>query len=207
MDAFDGLDEGEPLVGLPFSKALGMRLHGAADGVAVLSVPYASALIGDPDTGVMHAGVITALLDTACGSAVLSAAPKAPGRGAGGASGAQTAASGEDGAGGIRATATLDLRIDYMRPARPGGRVIARAECYRVTRSVAFARAVAAWAPMPGDAAAARAPSDAADRLVASATGAFMVDRSPDPTVRAASDRAPAARADGQDDGAAGPAP
>lgn len=137
VPAADG--NGRQMTGVPFGRELDMRLHEAGNGVAVVSVPYAPRLVGDSETGVLHGGVITALLDTACGWAVM-AAP-AP----------------------IRSTATLDLRIDYMRPASAGREVFARAECYRLTRSIAFARAVAYHA-------------DPADP-VATAQGAFILDR------------------------------
>lgn len=133
---------GRLMTGLPFGRELGMRLHEAGGGVSVCSVPYEARLVGDPETGVLHGGIVTALLDTACGWAVM-AAP-AP----------------------IRSTATLDLRIDYMRPARAGLELFARAECFRVTRSVAFCRAVAYQAD----------PSDP----VATAQGAFMLERNDD---------------------------
>lgn len=137
--AQEGFDtEGRLLEGLPHSREIGMRMHVAKDGLAVLSVPYDMRLVGDPTTGVLHGGVLTALLDTACGSAVVSM----PGRGAG-------------------AVATLDLRIDYMRPATAGQTVTARAECYRMTRNIGFARAVAYH--------------DSAENPIASASGAFIL--------------------------------
>ena len=132
-------DPGEPMAGLPHAREIGMRLHRSAGGRAVLSVPYDEKLVGDPESGVLHGGVVTALLDTACGSAVMSM----PGK--------------------LRGTATLDLRIDYMRPASVGQTVYAAAECYRMTRSIGFARAVAYHTD----------PSDP----IASAAGAFMLER------------------------------
>ena len=132
-------DEGVVMEGMPHGNALGMRLHWSRDGVSKLSVPYDPALVGDPETGVLHGGVITVLLDTACGSAVMSSPQN------------------------IRGTATLDLRIDYMRPATKGETVFARAECYRMTRSVGFARAVAYHSD----------PDDP----IAMGTGTFIIDR------------------------------
>lgn len=123
---------------IPHSRALGMKLTELADGVAVIELPYSKDLVGDPETGVIHGGAVSALMDTCCGAAVISH-PANPG-----------------------GTATIDLRIDYMRPATSGQNVTARAECYHVTRSVAFVRATAM--------------DDDTTRPVAAASGAFTVE-------------------------------
>ncbi|MBE9475816.1 MAG: PaaI family thioesterase [Proteobacteria bacterium] len=121
---------------LPHCKALNMRMDLLEDAKAIMSMPYDKRLIGDPETGVIHGGAVSALMDT-CGGASVFMHP--------------------DNAG---PSVTLDLRIDYMRPAKPDERISAEAHCFHVTRTVAFVRVVA-WA------------GDNKDAPVATATGAF----------------------------------
>jgi uncharacterized protein (TIGR00369 family) len=61
---------------VPHAKALGMTVVNAAPDEAWLSVPYDAKLVGNPETGVIHGGVITSLLDNACGIAVQLALPE-----------------------------------------------------------------------------------------------------------------------------------
>lgn len=124
---------------IPHANELGMQLTTITDGKAVIVMDYDPRLVGDPETGVIHGGAVSALMDTCAGAAVMSHPAAAV------------------------ATATLDLRIDYMRPATPGDQITATAHCYHVTRSVAFVRATA----VDGD----------PDRPVATATGAFTIER------------------------------
>ena len=115
---------------VPHNDELGIEVvdfrHGT--GEAWMRLPYADRLIGDPETGVLHGAAITTLMDAACGMAVFIRI----GRGAN--------------------IATLDLRIDYLKPARPGTDVIAHAECYKLTRSIAFVRGTAHHPDLPDDA-------------------------------------------------------
>lgn len=123
---------------IPHARALGMRLTLVNEGKAEIEMDYDARFIGDPETGVIHGGAISALMDTCSGAAAMSH-PAAPG-----------------------GTATISLRIDYMRPATPGQMIRAHAECYHITRSVAFVRARA---------------MDADDAFpVATATGTFTVE-------------------------------
>lgn len=98
------------------SQSLNMQLVTLGDGRAVMAMPYDSQLIGDPTTGVVHGGAVSALLDSCAGIAAV-CHPKV---------GANAA--------------TLTLSINYMRAAKPNHTIIAEAHCYHVTRFVAFVR-------------------------------------------------------------------
>ncbi|MFZ5748844.1 MAG: PaaI family thioesterase [Pseudomonadota bacterium] len=93
---------------------IGYATHGGD--WAELILPYRPELIGAPESGVLASGPILALMDMATSIAVWLRVGR------------------------LVAHATLDLRVDYLRAARPGQTVIGRGECYRVTRSIAFVR-------------------------------------------------------------------
>lgn len=97
-------------------QTLGIQVVTARLNELVLELPYSAAIVGDPSTGIIHGGAITTLMDTASGSVVICALPE------------------------FELCPTLDLRVDYMRPAKPGVPVLARATAYRVTRNIIFTR-------------------------------------------------------------------
>src|ERR1041384_3378267 len=97
---------------VPHNTALGIRIVDVLDHEAVFELPYDAKLVGNPDTGALHGGAITAMLDACSGAAVFAALPS------------------------LVPIATLDLRIDYLKPAEPGKPVIGKASCYKMTRNV-----------------------------------------------------------------------
>lgn len=95
---------------------LGISYHGHGADWVELALPYHPDLVGDPDTGVLASGPIVTLMDMATSFSVW----LKKGR--------------------FTPHATLDLRVDYLRPATPGRTVIGRGECYRLTRAISFIR-------------------------------------------------------------------
>jgi uncharacterized protein (TIGR00369 family) len=126
---------------VPHSARIGLRYVASGVGFLEMHLPWRDDLVGDVATGVLHGGAITTLFDATCGGALLSALPE------------------------LRRIATLDLRIDYLRAAKPGATVACRAEVDRLTKHIAFLRAVA----HDGD----------ADDLVAVGVGTFVVFADP----------------------------
>jgi uncharacterized protein (TIGR00369 family) len=103
----------------PYSRTLGAEVVELQPNRALLRLPYQDIFVGDPESGVIAGGVVTALLDQTCGYAVWASLQA------------------------FSTIATLDLRIDYMRPARPREALQAHAECYKLGRSIAFVRGLA----------------------------------------------------------------
>jgi uncharacterized protein (TIGR00369 family) len=107
--------------GVPHNRELGITLIDFKHrrGEAWMKLPYAARLAGDAEDGVLHGGAITTLMDAACGMAVMiKLGVDAP-------------------------IATVDLRIDYLKPATAHKDVIAHAHCFKATRSIAFVRGFA----------------------------------------------------------------
>jgi uncharacterized protein (TIGR00369 family) len=100
----------------PYTGLLKMEAVAASDEGCIIALPYCEDLVGDPDSGVLHGGAITALMDVCYGFSVYFRIKK------------------------FVPMATLDLRIDYLRPAQPQRRVFASASCYKLTQELAFVR-------------------------------------------------------------------
>lgn len=122
---------------IALNNAMGLEFVDLGDGEATMRLPWDERFIGDPSTGALHGGAISVLMDSTSGAAAFM---------------------------GLRrpdAIATLDLRIDYMKPTTRGLAVICRAHCYKLTRSVAFVRGFAYHSDI--------------DDPIAAATATFMI--------------------------------
>ena len=99
--------------------ALGIAYHDHGPDWVELALDYDEKLIGVPASGIIASGPIISLMDMATSMAIWVKLDR------------------------FKHQATLDLRIDYLRPATPGKTIVGRGECYAVRRSVGFSRGLA----------------------------------------------------------------
>lgn len=102
--------------GIPYAVASGMTLTDIGPGRCSLLLPARSTWTGDSERKLIHPGCLSVLADSACGVAVGCAMEQ------------------------IEPYATLDLRMDYLRPPVAETDLVCHAECHRLSRSVAFVR-------------------------------------------------------------------
>ena len=100
-------------------RALELEYRCSGPNWVELALPWREELVGVAETGVLASGAIVSLIDTASGGSVWMSLGR------------------------FQPIVTIDLRIDYLRPALRGETIIARCECTKVTRRVAFIRGVA----------------------------------------------------------------
>ncbi|AQR61557.1 thioesterase [Brevundimonas sp. LM2] len=105
--------------GASHTHALGFAYAGVEGDRVRLRTPWRADLVGDSETDIFAGGLVTTMLDHVGGLAVWVAMGR------------------------YVPIATLDLRVDYMRAARPRVDLLAEARCYRLTRTIGFVRA---WA-------------------------------------------------------------
>ena len=100
-------------------RALGLDFRASGENWAELSLPWREQLVGVPETGVLASGAIVSLIDTASGTSVWVTLDR------------------------LVPILTVDLRLDYLRPAAKGETIIARCECVKLTRRIGFVRGIA----------------------------------------------------------------
>lgn len=114
-----------------------------------LRMPFNSNFCINKEQGLLHGGILTALMDSAFGLVIYVGCKN------------------------IAMMATIDLRVDYLRPAKSKSDLIVIAELYRETRHVAFVRGSVKF--------------DGPNELeIAQASGSFVLDRgSPEDMLKA----------------------
>jgi len=101
---------------VPFNRMLGIRGESVEVGRAVLVLPVREEFVGDPRRPALHGGVLSSLIDTAGGVASWSALPEG------------------------ETVSTVDLRVDYLEPARLAGPLRAEAFVVRKGKRVCHVR-------------------------------------------------------------------
>ena len=119
-------------------RALGLEYRASGENWVELALPWRAELVGVAESGILASGAIVSLVDTAGGASIWKAL------------------------GHYQPIVTIDLRLDYLRPAIRNETVIARCECYKLTHSIGFIRGIAHG----GD----------ESRPIAQAMGTFMVN-------------------------------
>lgn len=100
-------------------QALGLEFRSAGEDWVELALPWREQLVGVTETGILASGAIVSLVDTAGGASVWQSLGR------------------------FQPIVTIDLRLDYLRPALKGETVIARCRCDKLTRQIAFVSGVA----------------------------------------------------------------
>ncbi|HUR67759.1 MAG TPA: PaaI family thioesterase [Candidatus Thermoplasmatota archaeon] len=96
----------------PFHQWLGVTVASAEKGRVVLALPPNPEFVGNPFIPAVHGGIVAALIDLA-GGAALFVELRFP-------------------------TPTIDMRVDYLRPAIAGKRLLAEARVKSLGKTVAF---------------------------------------------------------------------
>lgn len=107
------------MAGNGHNALIGARYHNHGEGWCELAIPYDERLASDAKSGIMASGPILTMMDMATSISIWLKTGR------------------------FQPQATLDLRVDYLRPAMPGQTIIGRGECYGLTRSIAFVRGFA----------------------------------------------------------------
>lgn len=93
---------------------MALRIEEVSTEGVLVRMPFNPDFCVDSAQTLLHGGILTALLDSVFGLANFVTID------------------------GVSTMATLDLRVDYLRPAQSRADVIVRAQCYRQTRHIAF---------------------------------------------------------------------
>lgn len=111
--------EGYPQANTGHDRFLGIVLLSEETGVAEYGLDWRDDLMAQQFSQVPASAPILSLMEGACSRAVSSALSDS------------------------EPSVILSLRVDHLRPARPGRRLVGRAECVRITSRIAFARGIA----------------------------------------------------------------